>query len=314
MPDQINKLAKVSVDSFDAATQRHYDQLVDAVNSLAGHNGTIPLANHINLGGNLIRRLGFLPRPLPGDAVSHEQAQGSYSATALKPQLEASGKSSFSSYRILGNGSQREQLSSYMNDLMSSVPNANGILPTLQVVGGHIQVNIPAEIVTFADGDQVSLQARTDLLNPPASFSISSISAVGNVVTVITSSPTGLVAGDTMTITGVTPPSFNGGYIITSSSGGGTTLTYELNVGTLSGSGGHVEISNVYYYAIKKRNPELFLFGAFNADTQSNRLNANFDGTQIVAVVVLTASGGQVSQTGGGGSPILGSPAAGSFF
>lgn len=117
-----------------------------------------------------------------------------------------------------------------------------------------------------------------------------------------------------MTITGVSPPSFNGGYIVTSSSGGGTTLTYDLNVGTLSGSGGHVEISNVYYYAIKKRNPAIYLFGPFNADTQSNRLNANFDGTQIVAVVVLTASGGQISQTGGGGSPILGSPAAGSFF
>jgi len=311
VPDSVNKLAKINVEG-DASFARHYSQLTDAVNTLLGFNGAIPLQNHIDLKGNLVRGLG--QPQAPTDAVSSGVANNKYSAAALKAQIEAGGPSSLNSYRILNSQSQREGTSSWLNDLMSSVPSANGILPSiLNIGGGAVQVTLPAENFTFADGSNILLQSRTDILSPPTSFSIGAISATSNVVSVTTGA-TGLVTGDVMTVVNVTPPSFNGSYIITSSSGGGAFLTYNANLGTLAGSGGQVEIANVYYYAVRKRETTVQLLGPFNGDTAQNRLNANFDGFQIVAVVVLTASGGQISQSGGGGSPILGSPAAGSFF
>lgn len=219
-----------------------------------------------------------------------------------------------SGYRILGSGTQREPTSSFLKDLMSSVPNANGILPTLVVVGGGVQVTIPAEKIAFADQSSLLLQGRMDVLSLPSSFSITSIAAVSNLVTVHTSPATGLVAGNLMTVDGVTPSGFDGAFIVTASSGGGSTLQYIAPVGTLAGAGGNVEISNVYYYAASKRSTLLQLLGPFNGDTAQNRLTVNTDGLQIVAVVTLTASGGQVSSSGGGGTPIIGSPTAGSFF
>lgn len=312
MPDQINKLAKIDLTGTPADFQRHYSQLTDAVNSLAGHNGPIPLADHLDMGGNSVRNLGVPAAPT--DAIASGVAEGKYSAAALAPKISPTGPQAMSGYRILGSAGQREPTSTYMKDLMSSTPNANGILPTLKVVGGGVQVDIPAEKITFADQGSLLLQGRTDVLALPSSFTITSITAVGNLVTVVVGSPTGLVAGNLMTIDGVLPTNFNGAFIVESSTGGGSTLTYTAQVGTGSGAGGNVEIANVYYYTAQKKNTQIQLLGPFNGDTAQNRLQVCYDGFQIVAVVVLTASGGQVSQSGGGGTPIVGSPTAGSFF
>lgn len=309
---KVNQLAKISL-GLSPEADIHYSQLVDAVNTLLGYNGPIPLQDHIDLGGKQIKNLGAATED--ADAISSAIAQSRYSPAVMAKNLEPNNQGQgFKGYRILSNSSQREGTSDYMDDLMSSTPNANGILPTLQTVGGGVQVNIPASTLQFASGNTVQTQARTDILSPPSSYPISSIAAVANVVTVTLSAASGLTVGQTMTVVGVTPAQFNGAYFITASSGGGTTLQYVADIGTISGSGGDVEVANVYYYAIRKRSNLLQLFGPFNGDTAQNRLQVNYDGFQILAVVSLTASGGQVSQTGGGGSPIIGSPTAGSFF
>jgi hypothetical protein len=178
---------------------------------------------------------------------------------------------------------------------------------------GNVTVTIPATPFTFADGSTIYLHGRTDTLSLPASYGIQSISSVGNLVTVVTYLPTGLLAGKSMTIVGVTPSGFNGSYVVNSATPP-YTFTYQNDLGTVSGSGGSVELGNVYYYAVKKRSPIISLIGPVSGDTAQNRLQANLDGVQIVAVVVLTNSGTMVSSSGGGGSPILGSPAAGCFF
>jgi hypothetical protein len=165
----------------------------------------------------------------------------------------------------------------------------------------------------FADGSFVNIIGRTDILSTPAQFAISSISCTGDVVSVV-AAPTGLIAGNVATITGVTPSSFNGTFVITSSTGGGANLTYQLDLGSTSGSGGFVQVNGVWYYAIQKRLNALKLLGPFSGDTAQNRLQASNDGFQIVAVVVITSSGGQISLSGGGGSPIVGAPTAGAFF
>ena len=96
--------------------------------------------------------------------------------------------------------------------------------------------------------------------------------------------------------------------------GSSYTFTYQEDLGTVSGSGGKVELNNCYYYAVAKRSSVVALDGPFNGDTAQNRLKVSSDGSQIVAVVVLTNSGTQVSSSGGGGSAIVGSPTAGAFF
>jgi hypothetical protein len=308
-PNQVPKLT--TFEGMDPVFSQHYSQLIDTVNTLAGYNGDIELSNHVNLGGRRIKNVG---EPVdPTDAVSHDFANSKYSASKLRPQLESSGSQPMQSMRRLSDANQREQQSSYLNDLMSSVPNANEILPIFTTMGGGVQVVIPATKFQFADGFIVQLLSRTDLLSFPATFTISSISSVGDLVTVVTTTATGLTAGQVATISGVTPSGFNGVQTIT----GATppfTLTYQDSLGTVSGSGGTLQLNGVYYYSVNKRNNRVHLFGPFAADTPQNRIGANFDGSQIVAVVVITASGGQVQQSGGGGTPTTGSPVGGTFF
>lgn len=313
MPAIINQLPKPLFGDNEAspALQAFLSQLTDTVNSLAGYSGSVPLANHLDMGGKRIMNVGA---PVADtDALSSGVAKNSYSVQALAPQLESSSPTGLKSMRRLNDSNQREQGSSFLNDLMSSVPNATTVIPVISNSGSNVQVVIPASLFTFADGSTIMLISRTDLLARPAQYAISSISCSGNVVTVVTSAPSGLSAGQAVTITGVTPPSFNGTFAVTSVTLP-DTFTYQLDLGTTSGSGGNVQTNSVYYYGVKKRDPTVHLFGPFPSDTMQNRLSSNYDSFQIVAVIAVTDSGAQIAQSGGGGSPITGSPCAGSFF
>lgn len=311
-PNQLSKPLFSDSDGVSPALQAWLSQLADTVNSHSGYNGPVTLANHLDLANNRVMNVAA---PVdPTDALSSGVAQGQYSVQALAPQLEANSKTGLKSMRRVGDTNQRETSSSFLNDLMSSVPNANEIYPLISNSGSQVQVIIPASLFTWADGSTIMLISRTDLLSKPAAYTISTISCTGNVVTIVLTAASGLAAGQVMTVTGVVPPSFNGTYPIASSTGGGTTLTYQLDLGTTSGSGGSVETNSVFYYTVKKRDPTVHLLGPFPSDTMQNRLQAAFDGFQIVAVVVITNSGGQAEQSGGGGSPITGSPTAGVQF
>jgi hypothetical protein len=314
MPSQLNQLPKQMPSEFTSPqTQLIWSQLIDTVNGLAGKNGSIPLSDHLDMGGKRIMNVGAPEADT--DALSSGVAENSYSVSALAPQLESSSPTGLKSMRRLNDTNQREQSSSFLNDIPSSVPSANEISPIISNVGFQVQVIIPASLFTFADGSTLQLISRTDLLAKPAQYAISSISSTGNVVTVVLSGASGITAGQAATITGVTPTSFNGTFEIASSTGGGTTLTYQLDLGTTSGSGGNVQTNSVFYYGVKKRDPTVHLFGPFISDTMQNRLQVNFDSFTIVAVVVVTDNGAQVQLSGGGGSPITGaSPAAGAFF
>lgn len=307
-----NQLAKPILPELSPEHQIFISQLVDTVNSLLGYSGVVKLSNHLDLSGFQIKNIGAPTDPT--DAISHVIAEKSYSAAVLAPQLESNGTQPLRTVRRINDPNQREAVSSFLNDLMSTPPNANAIIPLTSPVMGGIQVVIPASPFTFADGFQVMLESRTDTLTLPTSFPIASISCVGNLVTVDTSpNATGLTAGQSMTIHGVSPASFNGSFPVTSATPP-YTLTYQLDLGTVSGSGGDVELNNCYYYTIAKRKSVVALIGPTNGDTSQNRLQACLDGTQIVAVVVLTNSGAQVSSSGGGGSAISGPVCAGAFF
>jgi hypothetical protein len=312
MPSQINQIPKLQFTDMDPAFQQHYSQTIDALNSLLGFNGEIPLQNHVQMNGFRVQNIGAPASAT--DAIASAVAESRYSAVALRPQFEAGSSQPLATYRQINNGSQREVQSSFMNDLMSTPPSANTVFPTLTNVGGGVQVSIPSSIFTFADGSTLVLNGRTDILSLPAVYTISSIDCTGTIVTVNLTTTSSITTGQLMTVVGVSPSSFNGTFPVASSTSGGLTLTYQLPLGTLIGSGGQVDLNGVYYYAVRKRQNFMTLFGPFTADTAQNRLQVNFDSFSIVAVVVITNSGGQVLQSGGGGSPIVGSPTAGTFF
>lgn len=304
---------------MDPTFQAHYSQTIDAINSLLGFNGEIPLQNHISMNGFRVKNIGA---PLaPNDALSHVVAQKSYSAAVLKPQLEAGGSQPLSTYKQINSATQRELVSSFLNDLPSSVPNANAIFPTLTTSGGSVQVVIPASLFTFSDGSSIFLNGRTDLLTLPMQYALTSISVASGVVTAVfsyTGTPPSIAAGNAGTISGVSPSAYNGTFTLISVviNTGAMTVTIEYQDPSAGGAatGGFFQLNPVWYYAAKKRSADIYLLGPYATDSAQNRLNVNMDGYQIVAVVVITNSGGQVSQSGGGGSPIVGSPTAGAFF
>lgn len=304
----------MSFEGIDPTFQKWLDQLTDAVNTHSGYLGPTRFASDLDIGGNRITNLGDAVEDT--DALSSGLADSSYSASVLKPQLAPGGSQSMVGYRQLGSSSQREPTSSWLNDLMSSVPNANQILPTVTASGGGFEISIPASPFTFADGSQVMLNARTDAVAAPTSIAIVSITSVGNLVTVVTATPHGLSVGSSMTISGAVPSAYNGSYQVTGVLSS-TSFTYQADVGTgYATTPGNLNLNNVFYYAARKRSSNILLVSGspFSGDTASNRLNASYDGNQIVAVVVLTANGPEISSTGGGGSPLIGSPASGVFF
>lgn len=308
---QQNQLPKPTFPELSPQFQLFISQLTDTVNSLGGYNGEIVLNNHLNLNGSRIT--GVAPAASPSDVVTSEVAEANYSAKAIQPKLESTGSNPLRSVRRVNDPNQRESGSSFLNDLMSTPPSANDVIPLTSSAMGGVSVTIPAGLFQFADGSSVYLQSRTDLLSLPASYPIASISSVGNLVTVVTSAPTGVVVGQGVTIAGVSPSSFNGSFTVVSVISS-TSFTYQEDLGTVSGSGGRVELNNVWYYSVTKRSNIVRLFGPLSGDTSANRLTVCFDSFTIIAVVVLTSTGSDVASSGGGGSAIVGSPTAGCFF
>ena len=308
---QPTKLGKINFSSLSLPESLFMSQLIDNVNTLAGHSGPVQIADDLDLSGNQIKNVA--PPSAGGDVLTSAAAEAKYSAAALKPQLSPNGSQPMPAYRIINSGSQREAQSSFLNDLMSTPPNANNIYPLLSNVSGGVQVIIPSSPFTFADGSSILLLSRTDTLSLPTYYAISTIACVSNLVTVQTVNPISVSRGQVVTIVGVSPAGFNGPWEATSYTSP-DEFTYQDFLGTVSGSGGNVELGNTYYYTVKKRSQLVTLVGPLSGDTSYNRLKVCNDGSQIVAVVSLTSSGGVVAQSGGGGSPIQGSPTAGAFF
>ena len=312
-----NKVAKLNFTGVDATFQTWLNQLADVVNAHSGYSGPVQLANHLDLSGN--RLMNVAAPQAPTDALTSAAAESRYSASTLKSQLQPGGTQSMPGYRMLGSSTQREPSSSFLNSLMSTVPNANAIYPTIVNVGSSVEVTIPSSPFLFSDGSSVILEGRYDVLSRPASYTITAISQTCGVVTAVfsyTGTGPSLAAGNVGTVAGVADSTYDGTFTLISVARGSGTVTvqYQQTTTNSSSSGGTFSLSGVFYYAAQKKSAAVSLLGPFSSDTASNRINACFDGFQIVAVVVITSSGGQIASSGGGGSVLTGSPASGCFF
>ena len=156
-----NQLGKFNFTSLQPDENQFLSQLVDAVNSHSGYNGPVTLANHLDLSGN--RVMNVAAPTADSDVLTSGAAKSSYSAPVLKEQLKPGSANAMAGYRILNHNGQREQSSSFLNDVPSSVPNANQIIPLLTNGVSSVTVSIPASVFTFADGSTIQLSGRTDI-------------------------------------------------------------------------------------------------------------------------------------------------------
>jgi hypothetical protein len=279
--------------------------VAQALNSLAGHGGPIPLNSDVNLQGNKITGAGA---PVtPSDVVTLDYATKNYGAPAIQPMIQALGKSILQSYRRLNDQGQQENYSSFLNSILNTAPTANTGTLSASAGGGFAVVTVNAGFHQRVDGSQVPFASRTDSLPLPASFSITSLTRSGGVVTAVLGSTFTGPNGSQIGVGGPIPAEWQGVFIVTGGSGT-NTITYNQGGGnTSTGSGGTLTLISTYYYTISRGQNMLGLVAAATADTWSARTAASFDGSTIIAVVVInyqgvdpinSAAGGTAPQTG----------------
>lgn len=298
LPIQSLQLKNSDLEQDGLPTLNNYlTQVQDQINRLSGATGPTELPSGVDVRGATLTGLGQPQSPT--DAVSLAHAEDNYSAAALSPKLEASGSSPLKTYRALNSKAQRENYSTFLENCMSTSPTANtSTISADPPVGGTVTVTVSAGSHLYVSGNELTYAQRTDTLSLPTSYSISSISRTGGVVTANFSSAPPFTIGDFISIAGVSNSSFDGSFQITG--GGGTTFTWNQSGANASSSGGGASQGTVYYYFIGVNSRTLALAGPYSGDTQENRLNVNIDGTVLVAVIVLTGSGVDLSQSAGG--------------
>lgn len=306
----LNQLPRRTYPELSPQLNQFLQQMADAVNTNMGYNGPIQVTSPIDLMGNTIKNVGT---PVDeSDVVTQAFAQSNYSAEALRPQLEANGSTPLQSVRRINDSTQREATSTWLNQVMSTPPNASTAQVSFSGGGGSTTINVNATTLTRADTTTQPLAGRSDTVANPASFTILTIARAGGVVTATFAATTGITAGQIVGITGVTDSSFDGSFTVTGAVG--VTLTWSQSLSNAGSTGGDASLGGVYYYYTKPKSSIMFVSGPFSADTPQNRINASDDAKQIIAVAVVTSGGGQNGQSGGGGTPTTGPVAAGSFF
>jgi hypothetical protein len=308
---QTNQIQRMTFPELGPVFNQHYSTLIDGLNSVLGYRGDVQMKGNLDLTGN---RISNVAEPVnSNDVVTHAFAQNAYSASALRPQLEATGATPLQSVRRLNDQVQREQYSSFLNDTFSAPPSANNTIVQFSGASGSTTITIPAGHFTYADNSSMPFTSRTDTVTNPSTVNISSITSVGQVVTVETSSSLALSVGQTVGIAGVTPPTYDGSYTVATVIDS-HHFTYILNIGTGAGTGGTVTTVGVYYYYVQKGSNNLHVLSQVQTtDTPFTRLPSSLDGKQLIAIAVVNSDGGVDALSAAGGTA-QSQINAGSFF
>jgi hypothetical protein len=275
-----------------------FTTIAQQLNAQAGHAGPVSFKNGIDLNGNQISNVGS---PLtPSDVVTLDYANANLGASAIQPKLEATSANPLSTYRQLNSQVQRERYSSFLNDVLNTAPTANTATVSGLTSGGSTTITVSSGFHQRVDGSQVPFAARSDTKTNPASFSITSLTRSGGIVTaVLGSSFTGGI-GSQINVTGTNDPSFQGVFYVLTVVG--STITYAQNGPNAGTVGGTISLVITCYYTISRNQNQLNLVEV-GADTWSARVAASFDGTTIIAVVALNSSGLDPVNSAAGASP-----------
>lgn len=275
--------------------------LQQSINYLLGHSGTPTIKSGLDLSGQRIVNVGTPQHP--DDAVSHAFAQSRYGPEALRPHFEQLGKAVFQSYRRLSDSQQRERYSSFLNSVLTVAPTTNTSKVTFgSPSGGFVSVNISSGLHQLVDGTELSYSAFNDSLALPSSFAISGggLTRTGGIVTGATAAPHTLVAGETIAIGGQSNTTFNGQFVLATAVS--PNFSYNQIAPDATSTGGAISLNGVYYYSRRNGQNTLFRTGPFAEDSWSNRRSASLDGSTLIAVAVVTGTGGDNTNSAAGGT------------
>lgn len=272
----------------------NYQQVL---NRLQGFSGPIRFNDDLDMAGSRISNVG--DATAAGDVVSQAFANSKYSAPALRPQLEANGGYGMQSYRQLSSPNQREKYSSFLNQLLVVSPTSNSSTVTFgPASGGFVPVTISAGYQYFTDGHVEPYLAYNDSLQVPTTYTISTLTRSGGVVSGSTTGSNTLTTGETVVVAGASDPSFDGQFVLASSSS--PNFTYNQSASNSSSTGGSISLNGVYFYIRTSGAETLTRVGPYFADTWQNRITTpsggnqvpSIDGSTIIAVVTVNSNGG----------------------
>lgn len=147
------------------------DQVTNGINTLQGLNGDIPIFASIDMQGTgTVKNLA--PPVNSGDAVSNGAASTAFGPAAIQSAVEATGNNILQTTRRLNDQNQREEFSTFLNDVMNLPPVANGSSVTVtNLGGGSSQITVTASNFQFADGSLVPYAQRQDTVANPGAGS-----------------------------------------------------------------------------------------------------------------------------------------------
>jgi hypothetical protein len=277
-------------------------QIENQINALSGTGGPAAMPAGIDVQGK--GTVTNLPAPsskTSTDAASAAHVESNYSAAALAPQLEAGNNTGLKSYRALNSKAQSENSSNFLEGMLNTAPTSNTSTISPGTSGNEVVVSAGSH--QFVSGNIQTYQQRTDTLALPTPYTINTISRTGNMVTATLTTTSTLVAGESVSVINVTDPTYDGTFTLLTSTSGGEGLTWAQTGPNSTSTGGTISTGGVYYYTAAKNSPVLALSQQYSADTQTNRVAANTDGTVLIAVAVMTSTGLSLTQSAAGATP-----------
>lgn len=278
-----------------------FSQLFNQVNAVTGASGQTTLAGGVDVAGAKVSNVG---RPTsPGDAVNSAHAEANYSAQALQPKLEAGGSHTLRTYRALNSKQQSEKYSTYLNQMSNTAPTTNTTTVEATSVGSVIEIVIPAGYHLRVDGSSAAFGTFTATVPAPTAQTIVTASRTGGVST-LNGTFSGLLGGESINVTGVSDPTFDGTFVLLSATGSVVTYAQPTQANTtLPATGGTIGTLGCYYFYLKYPSQQLAISGPFSDDSQQNRLASNVDGQVLIAVVVVNSDGIVQEQSAAGATP-----------
>lgn len=306
VPLQLIQLRKSDLEEEGLPTlNQNLTNIVKQVSALSGSGGVVKMPGGIDLAGSKITGAGETDNPQPGELVTHAYARKNFGADAIAPQLEAGGKNSLKSVRRINDKAQRENSSSFLNNLMNTSPTVNDATVSFSGVGGGaVTIFVSSGSHQFVDNDTVvAFASRNDTVSLPVSTAISTATRTGGLSTIVTATPHGKSPGQTINVGGVSDSSFDGQFVVASAPSS-TSLTYrQIAPDALTAMGGTLGANGIYYYYLRANTNTLSVAGPFSDDSQQNRLSVNVDGQVLIAVAVVNQTGGDLTESSAGATP-----------
>lgn len=316
VPQQIPiTLRRITKKDMDDPNLDAINEVLDSHNKellrLGGFFGTIKLSASVDVQGNSVLNVST-----PSDATAAQNAavpkataDETYGDAVVQSAVEVIGNNVLQSYRRLSDTTQTEGNSTYLNKILSTPPTSNASKVTFTVIDAtHTEITVSASIGQRADGSFTAYAQRSDTVVNPTNVAIDTavnsgaVRASGIVTLKFTSPHPFTEVGQFGVTAGITDGSFNTVFSVASIPDS-THITFNQSGVDATSGGGTASLGGVYYYYLPAGSQTLAVIGPFVADTPTNRLQANSDGQQYIAVAVVTSSGGSPSASGGGGDP-----------